>query len=42
MWVEIYVARTNFLVKVELTWVQDLKSSPKSPLRLLTNTLNIN
>ena len=31
---------TNFLVKVELTWVQDPKSSPKSSWKLPTNTLN--
>jgi len=33
----IIVNYTNFLVGVELTWVQDLKSSRK----LSTNTLNI-
>ena len=37
----IIVGHTNFLVKVELTWVQDFGISPKSSWRLPTNTLNI-
>ena len=36
------LAHTNFLVKVELAWVQGLGSSLKSSSRLATNTMNIN
>ena len=36
------VGQTNLdLVKVELMWVQDLRSSPNSSWRILTNNLNI-
>ena len=34
------VGHTNFLVKAQLTWVQDTRSSPKS-LETSNNTLNI-
>jgi hypothetical protein len=37
----ISLGHTNVLVKVELTWVQDPRSSSKSSWRLPTNTLNI-
>ena len=37
----INVGHTNFVVKVEVTRIQDLGSPPKSSLRLLTNTLHI-
>ena len=35
------MGHTNFLVKVEWTWVQDPRSSPKLSQRCLTATLNI-
>ena len=34
------MGHTNFLIKLRLTWVQDLGSSPKSS-RTSNNTLNI-
>ena len=37
----IKVGHTNFLVKVELTWVQRPRGFPKSSWRLPTNTLKI-
>ena len=36
----ISVGHTNFLVKVELMRIQDLRSLPKSSWRLLPNALN--
>ena len=38
----ISVNHIGFLVKVEFMWVQDPRSSPKSSLKLPTNTVNIN
>ena len=35
------MGRIAFLVEVELMWVQDPGSSPKSLRRFLTNTLNV-
>ena len=35
------VAGADFLVKVELTWIQDPGSSPEDSWRLMTNTLNV-